>query len=48
MTWVAELRTVVREPISNAVPAALWKIGDWTRLVWPGSDPEPNSPDTTA
>ncbi len=25
--------TVVRDAISNDDPAALWNIGDWTRLV---------------
>ena len=39
---------VVRETISNDVPAALANTGDRTRLVSPGSEPVPNRPDTTA
>jgi hypothetical protein len=39
---------VVRAAIPNDEPAALANIGDCTRLVCPGSEPEANRPDTTA
>jgi hypothetical protein len=47
-TWLGDVMVVVRAAIPNDEPAALANIGDCTRLVCPGSEPEANRPDTTA